>query len=529
MKSMSLRLRLPLSFALIALLAVLALGAVLLLALRGIYRQWELDYLVANAAAIAKQIAPPLTDEPALAGQLQAQVAGLAFLTQTRIRVTDPGGQTVYADSGDPATADGLTRIALEVTVGDVAQSFSQSVEQADSQATTSFTSSIVVEDATFSRNVEQVVTTAAGDRPAALPTSGTLFGLGLNPAQSPPNERSSLIVRQPISDAAGQAVGAVELRDGPAYGRAVLRSVARAWAVAGAISVALAAAVGWPASRRVTRPLLALTDATRRMTAGDLAARAPAARGRSAGGDEIAVLTDSFNHMATRVEQTVAARQRFVADAAHELHTPLTAIRSDLELLAASAGDAQAERLARLRAQTRRLEELTGGLLVLSRLEADATPPQRTPLDLAALVRAVTEPYASRAEQSGVRFDLDVPAEPLPVLGDARQLTQAIGNLLDNALKFTPPEGAVGVTLRRDGAEGVLSVSDTGIGFPAADAPYLFDRFHRAANAAAYPGSGLGLAIVRAVATAHSGTVTADPTALGATFTVRLPLEERD
>ena len=522
MTPMSLRLRLPLSFALIALLAVLALGAVLLLALRGIYRQWELEYLVANATAIAEQIAPPLTGEPALAGQLQAQVAGLAFLTQTRVRVTDPTGQTVLADSGDPATADGLTRIALEVTVGDVAQSFSQSVEQANSQATTSYTSSIVVEDAAFSRNVEQVVTTAPNDA-VALTAGGTLFGFGLNPAQSPPNERSNLVVRQPISDEAGQVVGAVELRDGPAYGRAVLRSVARAWAIAGVIAVALAAAVGWPASRRITRPLLALTDATRRMTAGDLAVRAPG--GQTTGGDEIAVLTDAFNRMAARVEATVAARQRFVADAAHELHTPLTAIRSDLELLAASAGDAQAARLARLRAQTRRLEELTSGLLALSRLEADATPIERTPLDLAALLRAAAEPYASRAEQSGVRFDLDAPAEPLPVRGDARQLAQAIGNLLDNALKFTPSGGAVGVSLRRDGAEAVLSVSDSGIGLPPADVPYLFDRFHRAANAAAYPGSGLGLAIVRAVAAAHGGAVTTIPAAPGATFIVRLPL----
>lgn len=523
---MSLRLRLPLSFALIALLAVLALGAVLLLALRGIYRQWELDYLVANASAIADQIAPPLSDEPTLAGQLQAQVAGLAFLTQTRVRVTSPMGQAVLADSGDPVTTNGQTRIALEVTVGDVAQSFSQSVEQNDNRATTSYTSSIIVEDAAFSRSVDQVVTTAPGGTPPALPANGTLFGFGLNPAQSPPGERSSLLVRQPILDDAGQVVGRVELSDGPAYGRAVLDSVARAWAIAGVIAVTLAAAVGWPASRRITHPLLVLTDATRRMTAGDLTARAPG-DDKNAGGDEIAVLTDSFNHMAARVEQTVAARQRFVADAAHELHTPLTAIRSDLELLAASAGEAQAERLARVQAQTRRLTELTDGLLALSRLEAEAAPSERTSLDLAALLRAAAEPYASRAEQSGVRFDLAAPATPLPVLGDARQLTQAIGNLLDNALKFTPPGGAVAVSLRRDGDEAVLQVSDTGIGLPPADVPYLFDRFHRAANAAAYPGSGLGLAIVRAVATAHGGRATATPAAPGASFTLALPTLE--
>ena len=269
---------------------------------------------------------------------------------------------------------------------------------------------------------------------------------------------------------------------------------------------------------------VLALTEATRRMAGGDLSVRAPADKSHPAGNDEIAVLTGSFNRMAARVEETAAARQRFVADAAHELHSPLTAIRSDLELLAGSAGAPQADRLARLRAQTRRLEELTTGLLALSRLETDAAPPDRAPLDLAALLRVAVEPFASRAEQAGVRFALHTPAEPLPIAGDARQLEQAIGNLLDNALKFTPPGGAVDVTLRREGVAAVLQVSDTGIGIPPADAPYLFDRFHRAANATAYPGSGLGLAIVRAVVAAHGGEVSAAPAAPGATFTVRLP-----
>lgn len=521
---MSLRWRLPLTYAFIALLAVLALGAVLLITLRGVYRQRELDYLIANADVIAEEIAGPMADNIAPTGWLQAQIAGLAFLTQTRVRVTGPAGATVYADSGDPATTDGSTRIAIDVTVGDVAQSFSQSIEQGESGATSSYSSTIIVEDATFSRNLDEVVTTQGGDAPPAsrLPTIGTLFGFGLNPALSSTGERSNLVVRRPILDLAGETLGYVELLDGPAYGRDILRSVARGWAIAGAVAVLLAALVGWAASRRITRPILALTDATRRMAGGDLAVRAEVV-----GQDEIAVLTESFNRMAGRVEETVDALQRFVADAAHELHTPLTALRSDLELLAASAGDAQGARLARAREQTLRLETLTTGLLALSRLETDAAERARAPLDLGDLLRATSEPYASRAEQAGVRFVLELPAGPLHVIGDARQLGQAIGNLLDNALKFTPPGGAVWVGMRADGAWAALTVADTGIGIPTADAPHVFERFHRGGNAAGYPGSGLGLAMVKAIVEGHGGRVAAEASGSGATLAVRLPLEE--
>lgn len=204
----TLRLRLPLTYAAIALLAVLALGAVLLTGLRNIYHREELNYLIGNAAVIAESIAAPMREAPLPAGWLQAQAEGLAFLTQTRIRVTNESAGTVLADSGDPGSTDGSTRIALDVTVGDVAQSFSQAIEQTGDQSTTSYTSSIIVEAPSSSRNIDQtvVITQATdGPPPSRLPTIGTLFGFGLDPAVAAATTRSNVTVRQPIIGPVGR------------------------------------------------------------------------------------------------------------------------------------------------------------------------------------------------------------------------------------------------------------------------------------------------------------------------------------
>ncbi|HEC35730.1 MAG TPA: HAMP domain-containing histidine kinase, partial [Anaerolineae bacterium] len=147
-------------------------------------------------------------------------------------------------------------------------------------------------------------------------------------------------------------------------------------------------------------------------------------------------------------------------------------------------------------------------------------------PLDLAALVRRVSEVYASRAEQAGITFALDLPETPVTVSGNADQLCRAIGNLLDNAIKFTPARGSVTLGLRQDEGEATLWVQDSGIGIPEEDLPHLFERFHRGRNATAYPGSGLGLAIVKAIVEAHGGRVRGENVEQGARFTVWLPVD---
>jgi signal transduction histidine kinase len=118
----------------------------------------------------------------------------------------------------------------------------------------------------------------------------------------------------------------------------------------------------------------------------------------------------------------------------------------------------------------------------------------------------------------------LEVPQDPIEIRGDPAQLRRAIGNLVDNAIKFTPEGGAITIGLKKDAGAIELCVQDTGIGVPEDDLPQLFSRFHRGRNAASYPGNGLGLAIVKAIVEAHGGTVSAINTSPGARFCIRLP-----
>jgi len=132
-------------------------------------------------------------------------------------------------------------------------------------------------------------------------------------------------------------------------------------------------------------------------------------------------------------------------------------------------------------------------------------------------------ENFASRAEQAGLEFSLNIPPRPLTVQANESQLRQAPGNLIDNAIKFTLPGGEVSVTLWSMDTEAIVIVADTGVGIPDEDISHLFERFHRGRNASSYTGNGFGLAIVQAIVIAHRGEVVADNTEQGARFTLTL------
>ena len=240
---------------------------------------------------------------------------------------------------------------------------------------------------------------------------------------------------------------------------------------------------------------------------------------------DELGQMARAFNRMADQVESTIVTLRQFVADAAHQMHTPLTALRTNLEL-AAGSGEAapQTPYLERAQGQVARLTSLTDELLQLARVETGIAGVQEQRFDLAALARSLAEAQAARAEQAGLEFNLVAPEAPVWVVGQPEQISALVDNLVDNALKFTPAGGAVTVRLAAMDADALFSVEDTGIGIPPDELPQLFRRFHRARNAAAIPGSGLGLAYVKAVAERHGGRVAAEDTGRGARFTVTLP-----
>ena len=257
--------------------------------------------------------------------EMQSQVESLAFHL-TRIRLYSPDGQVLY-DSGSPQN--------LKVNLGVVKQTFIQSSEalpkdkifisvggSPNGELPFPETVSRPVPEGLTSKNVFVYQSNGAG---------GSAYGFALRlPGEAPPvTARSKLEITETMRNPkTNDEVGSVQLSEGPAYGNAILASVARGWAISSAIAVLLAALIGWYISRRISAPVLALSDVTARMTQGNLSSCADV-KGR----DEFGQLARSFNEMASRVEETVGTLRAFVADAAHELHTPLTALQTNLEL----------------------------------------------------------------------------------------------------------------------------------------------------------------------------------------------------
>lgn len=221
-------------------------------------------------------------------------------------------------------------------------------------------------------------------------------------------------------------------------------------------------------------------------------------------GNDEVATLADSFNRMLAALAASQARQRQLVADAGHELRTPLTSLRTNIDLLAQAEGrgglsrDAHAELMDDLRFQIEELTTLIGDLTELAR--DDPAPAELAPVDLAEVVSRGLERVRRRA--TGVHFEVQL--EPWPVDGEAPALERAVTNLLDNAVKWSPPGGVVTVRLE----QGVLLVADQGPGIAEDDLPHVFERFYRSPESRTMPGSGLGLSIVRAVAERHGGMV---------------------
>jgi signal transduction histidine kinase len=268
---------------------------------------------------------------------------------------------------------------------------------------------------------------------------------------------------------------------------------------------------------------MLALTNVTGRMAQGDLARRADVQRR-----DEFGQLGRSFNEMADQVKLTVTTLRAFVSDAAHEIRTPLTVLRTNLDLISDEKNSTRrAAFVADAKAMVQRLEELNTNLLDLSRLEAHDHAAKDTVVDLTELLQARSEVYASQAEQSGLVFEQDLPTESVFIRADENEIIRAIDNLVDNACKFTPQDGIVRLGLSEQDEQAFISVIDTGIGILEDDLPQLFHRFHRGRNTTVYPGSGLGLAIVKAIMTAHGGQVEVQSAGegKGSKFLIRFPV----
>lgn len=241
----------------------------------------------------------------------------------------------------------------------------------------------------------------------------------------------------------------------------------------------------------------------------------------------EIAPLVGSINGMIGRVGAAFSAQRRFLADAAHELRTPVTAQRLQLQLLQRSTDDAsRQEAMVELEAGISRSQRLIEQLLQVARSDADGEVTRKEPVDLGAMARAVVAAFSAKADQRGI--DLGATHAPaVVVLGDREQLAVLLENLVENALRYTPDGGVVDVEVRQHDDRTELRVTDDGPGIPESEREHVFARFFRGEGAVARArdktGSGLGLAIVRAIADRHGAIVSLHTPASGRGLEVRV------
>ncbi|MDA8437914.1 MAG: HAMP domain-containing sensor histidine kinase [Propionibacterium sp.] len=296
----------------------------------------------------------------------------------------------------------------------------------------------------------------------------------------------------------------------------AVLRSLRIALLIVGVAGSLVAIALGWSASESALAPVRQVSRALARVTETDELRPVDVE-----GNDELAEVTRSFNTMVNTLQSSRERQRRLIADAGHELRTPLTSMRTNIELLVADdktgmlPEGARSEILRDIAAQLGEFTSLVGDLVQLSREDPVAASPE--PLDF----RDIVESAIIRARRRGPGLRFDVQLEPLYIVGEPDTLERAVTNLLDNAVKFSPPQGTVHVHLQGN----QLRIADEGPGIAEDDLAHVFDRFYRSDRARNTPGTGLGLSIVAHTILAHGGRVTAgNVPGGGAEFIVDLP-----
>ncbi|WP_424212557.1 sensor histidine kinase [Streptomyces sp. BI20] len=347
----------------------------------------------------------------------------------------------------------------------------------------------------------------ARGERPETLYDTKTSDGASVRVYTQPVvvgTQAAALSVARPLADI-----------DRP------LNTLAWVLVLVSGIGVVGAGATGLWVARTGLRPVYELTGAVEHIArTEDLTVRIP-----DEGTDEIARLSRSFNQMTAALASSRERQAQLIADAGHELRTPLTSMRTNIELLARSEQTGRAippedrrELLASVKAQMTELAELIKDLQELSRTDAAVPgPPTIVPL------HEIAEQALTRARLRGPELLFETSVDPWWVRGEAPALERAVVNLLDNAVKFSPPGAAVEVSLKA----GELVVRDHGPGIPEEELPYVFDRFWRSPTARALPGSGLGLSIVARTAERAGGTARLRPAADGGSGTeavLRIP-----
>jgi len=334
-----------------------------------------------------------------------------------------------------------------------------------------------------------------------------------------------SMIVDAFRYEAPDKSIFLVEAGESLDFPEAILEHLLVLLAVGLPLAVVIVAGGGYLLLRRALAPVEQITRAAERITQHNLSERLPVAQT----GDELQGLSVALNRMITRLDDAFRNSQRFVADASHDLRTPVTILRGELEGLADDAllEPELRERIASLLDEVLHLGKIVEQLFTLSRLDAGEMQTEWTTFDLAELCRTTAEQMSLLAVDKSITLACPS-AGIVRVRGNRVRLKQLIVNLLDNAIKYTGNGGAVDLRVNVINGSAVLEVVDRGIGIPQEALPYIFERFYRVdpARSSDSEGAGLGLSIVKAICIAHGAAIEATSAlGRGSTFRVTIPL----
>nr|WP_286670600.1 ATP-binding protein [Fodinibius salsisoli] len=294
------------------------------------------------------------------------------------------------------------------------------------------------------------------------------------------------------------------------------------------AISVAFSILGGYWLSRRTLKPVASINEAAKSITATGLDRRIPVNYQVK---DELTDLAETFNMMLNRLQKGFEREKRFTSDAAHELMTPLSSMRSDAEIMLRKprSKEEYQETIQRMLVEVRMMSEMVHLLLQLSRVESvHRSKPEK--VSISRITEAVTEQHQESAQAKNISIQTQIDSD-LQVRAHGAYIEEVINNLMENAVKYTPEGGQVKLQLQRSSGKAVIHLSDTGIGFDEETKKHLFERFYRAneSEVQQQSGSGLGLPLVKAIIELYGGRIRAysEGEGRGSTFVVELPLAD--
>ncbi len=554
---LSIRARLVLSFILIAMVAIGIVGGFSGALLKHFVERRETAYLQSNASTVARQahsLMVPVVRPLSLLELAQTS----AFMSDSRIRIMDRAHR-VLADSGPQDGSDHeWVRVVATFPSGNsmVRQMFWIRVSADPARRASQLRSLPALQGLADTQIM--VVRRRSGlwgsliefreyDGPVGHPVATT--------GNTVPDDPKRITYLEPIGDP-GSPIGYVEIARSPDAHNEAVETIIGPFIIAALAATVLAALLGLVFGRRLTAPIEGLTASAMRMGKGDLAARAP-----TTGSGEIGELGRQFNAMAGKLESTVGdlrqerdVLRRFVADASHELRTPVTALKTFNELLLrgsrheadangqvpAAPGnggggrdidvDMRLEFLRDSRHQIERMEWIVENLLNLSRLEAGAFSNHAMRITLGDLVRGAERRFAIQAARAGVAVSVEMTAADGDLELHLAGMEIAVDNVMQNAIYYAGAGGEIAISGADDHGWAIIRIRDRGPGIAPEDLPHIFDRFYRGkpmGDAAVSKGSGLGLAIARAVVVGNGGTISAtnNSDGSGTTFSLRLPL----